>query len=82
MIVDLGIGCLLGVVRLHLGLQDLVVLGAFRLFVLFRLALLDILQDRADQVGRCGGAGLLSGEQHRFVPAKSCERDETVRWRG
>ncbi|MNT47364.1 hypothetical protein D3C72_1840720 [compost metagenome] len=70
MIVDPGVGRLLGVVRLHLRLQDLVVLGALGLFVLFRLALLDILQDRADQIGRCCGAGLLSREQHRFIPAK------------
>ncbi|MNL44049.1 hypothetical protein D3C87_1665930 [compost metagenome] len=64
MIVDPGVGRFLGVVRLHLRLQDLVVLDALGLFFLFRLPLFDVLEDRADQAGRCGGGRLLGRKQH------------------
>ncbi|MCY1238677.1 hypothetical protein D9M72_514290 [compost metagenome] len=62
--VDLFVGRLAGIVGLDLRLQDLVVLGALGLFFFFRLPLFDVLEDRADQAGRCGGGRLLGRKQH------------------
>ncbi|MDF8352822.1 hypothetical protein [Ensifer adhaerens] len=61
--VDLLVGGLLSAIGLDLRPQEPVVLCTLGLFFFLRLPFFDVLEDRADQIGRRGGGRLLGRKQ-------------------